>query len=489
MTFLFTTRSNAPTRERQATKSRLAVLLGISLSAAAALAPSVAVADEPIRILFMGNSFTHGRFDEVRLYNAANVRDVNCPEEVVFAYPSPTDYGSTCYPGAAPDGEPFEDWAGLSGTEQKPQPIPVPTLPLPDSPVQADPTETSVDDTDFYPTMLRYGPYGGIPGLFKKFTTQAGLDYDVAILAQGSATLQSFCRFSRSSSVGRQCRNVAPNNYLTKIANAFPDGPPDAVVLQEQSFKPLPPVNALGLPTRGSASTTSGFVPSVANLERYIHEGADYPSASLTDLPPVNPDAKIYLYQTHALASYVYTSDNPEKPIFGSSTVEFRGGDIRYAPYPETVGGSLEMMTKDLHDAYFEAGALAGITAVAPAGDAWMRAIQEGIAKRNPYIDSNKTDRQVGLWDEDPALACCTVPIGYHTSRFGAYLSALVLFAQITGVNPMDLGPNEQVATDLKIPFGVARRLQRVAHRTVSCQNAVNEGRPVEGFCTRPATH
>jgi len=213
----------------------------------------------------------------------------------------------------------------------------------------------------------------------------------------------------------------------------------------------------------------------VKNLERFING--------------LNNGAEIYLYQTHALASYVYTSDNPDKPIFGSSTVEFQGGDIRYAPYLETDGGSLEMMTTDLHDAYFEAGDLPGITGVAPAGDAWMRAIQEGIARRNPFVDSQSTDHQVSLWDEDPALACCTVPMGYHTSKHGAYLSALVLFAEITGVNPMRLGPNDQVAMDLEIDRGIARRLQRVAFRTVSCQHALDEGLPLEGFCTRPATH
>ncbi len=473
----------------------LSPLLMALLLIVMAFSAQVASASEPIKILFIGNSFTHGRFDEVRLYNAENVYDVNCPVERIFLYPFPTDYGSDCYPGAAPSSGPLGQWAGLSRTEQKPNPIPVPSLPLPQSPVLADPTQTPVFDPNFYPTMLRYGPYGGIPGLFKKFTDQVGLDYEVAILSQGAATLQSFCRFSRSSSVGRQCRNVAPNNYLTKIANAFQDGsPPDTIVLQEQSFKPLPPVNELGNRTRGSTSTTSNFVRSVENLERYIHEGADYPDSGPDDLPAVNPDAEIFLYQTHALASYVYTSDNPDKPIFGSSTVAYQTeigtpDPERWAPYLETDGGSLELMTKDLHDAYFEAAALPGITGVAPAGDAWMRAIQEGIARRNPFVDSEGTDHQVSLWDEDPALACCTVPMGYHTSKHGAYLSALVLFAEITGVDPMMLGPNDQVAMDLEIDQGVARRLQRVAFRTVSCQHALDESLPVEGFCTRPAIH
>jgi hypothetical protein len=36
-------------------------------------------------------------------------------------------------------------------------------------------------------------------------------------------------------------------------------------------------------------------------------------------------------------------------------------------------------------------------------------------------------------------LACCTVPIGYHPSQYGDFLDALVLFGQITGINPESL--------------------------------------------------
>ena len=41
------------------------------------------------------------------------------------------------------------------------------------------------------------------------------------------------------------------------------------------------------------------------------------------------------------------------------------------------------------------------------------------------------------LWDSNPLLACCTVPIGYHPSVYGDYLNALMLFGQITGINPL----------------------------------------------------
>ena len=60
--------------------SRLAPVLVV---AAAASLPLAARAD-PIRILFVGNSLTHGKYDPVRTYNAgfgagtSNVHDDNC---------------------------------------------------------------------------------------------------------------------------------------------------------------------------------------------------------------------------------------------------------------------------------------------------------------------------------------------------------------------------------------------------------------------------
>ena len=43
----------------------------------------------------------------------------------------------------------------------------------------------------------------------------------------------------------------------------------------------------------------------------------------------------------------------------------------------------------------------------------------------------------VNLWDSDPLTACCTTPIGYHPSAYGAYLDALTLFYKITGIDPV----------------------------------------------------
>ena len=98
-----------------------------------------------IHILFVGNSFTNGRYDPVRLYNASNVHDLNC---LTIA---------TCSAAELPP---------------TPFPPPIPMLPLPTT-----------------NTLSEYGPYGGIPGIFKQFTVEAGLDYDVSLDTISAATL------------------------------------------------------------------------------------------------------------------------------------------------------------------------------------------------------------------------------------------------------------------------------------------------------------
>ena len=50
-----------------------------------------------------------------------------------------------------------------------------------------------------------------------------------------------------------------------------------------------------------------------------------------------------------------------------------------------------------------------------------------------------------------------------HASRHGSYLSALVIFGTLTGVDPASFGASEKAAADLDINPGDAVKLQRVA--------------------------
>src|SRR6478735_6834687 len=96
----------------------------------AALTASSAAYADPIKILFVGNSYTFGRVDPVMSYNAAEVHDLTAP-----------------VPGTS--------FASTTG---------------------ANPYEPH--------------PWGGVPGIFKALTDQVGIAYDVSLSTRNAATLQ-----------------------------------------------------------------------------------------------------------------------------------------------------------------------------------------------------------------------------------------------------------------------------------------------------------
>jgi hypothetical protein len=144
-----------------------------------------------------------------------------------------------------------------------------------------------------------------------------------------------------------------------------------------------------------------------------------------------NGAAEVYLYETWSRADLTYPATGPYH------------------------GAPIEAMASDLHDAYDRERAHKGhILGVAPAGDAWMRAIHEGVAVADPHrSEAGKID----LWGADD----------YHPSIYGAYLNALVLLEEITGKDPRQLGAHERAAAALGITPEVALSLQRIAHEQV----------------------
>ncbi|MDB5267551.1 MAG: hypothetical protein JWP58_591 [Hymenobacter sp.] len=277
------------------------------------------------RILFIGNSFTHGNAAPVLNYNAVGITDEN--------------YG----------------------------------LP-PNSPrYQADPAMP--------------GPWGGVPGIFKKMTDQAGKAYDVHMEAVSAATL---------------------SYHYTNALSVVQQGPWDQVVLQENSIQPLP-VARTGRP--------ADFLNYATRLEQAVHAGS--------------PAARVYLYQTWPRADMTYPAGQP------------------YSGLP------IDTMTRDLRRAYaYLAAHNSHFTAVAPVGDAWLRAMQAGIAAGNPYAPN---PGQFSLW----------APDNLHASKWGSYLAACVLFAQLTGLDPRLLGPTEQAAVALDITGPAAAALQQIAFQQV----------------------
>ena len=375
------------------------------LAAALAATGTSASAGDPIKILFVGNSYTFGRVDPVLSYNAANVHDLTA------AFNAVSSAGSNPY-------EPH--------------------------------------------------PWGGVPGIFKKFTDESGLSYDVSISARNAATLRG--QFLNTANAAWDLRG----NVASQVWNT--------VVLQEQSDAELPA-------GRGKNANLAQFNAYADQFERFIHNGSaqSYTETQLygslaacqaTGLStascntvrniPANPNAsaatQIYLTETWARPDMVFahkittpdltTSDG--RPIVDTSSA---GGDATL--YYATLAG----MTADLH-ASFAAKAASNpkFAGVLPVGDAFQLAVDQGLVKTSGFYDATgvyvppQPGEPMNLWWFDYL----------HASKYGSYLDALVQFGMITGLSPLSLGPNEQAAIDLGIGQTDALTLQRIAAEELS---------------------
>lgn len=372
-----------------------------------------ALAAEPIAVLFVGNSYTFGRVDPVMSYNAANVQDLTA----AFYATNPTG---------------------------------------------ANPWEPH--------------PWGGVPGIFKQLTVEAGLNYDVSISARNAASLRG--QFLNTANAAWDLRgNVASRRW-------------DVVVLQEQSDAALP----VG---KGKNANPATFVAYANQFERFIHDGAaqTYTEAHLfgslaacqaTGLSatscntnrviPQNTNAsaatRVYLTETWARPDMVYahktTVSDPTTPD-GSPIPD--GTDVDATLYYSNLAG----MTADLRAAF--AAAAAGnprFAGVSPVGDAFQRAYDLGIVKTEDFYTASgvyaapRHGDLMDLWWKDYL----------HASKYGSYLDALVQFGTITGLDPRSFGLMETAARDLGIAVNDALMLQWVASAELGFAGALPGRRP-----------
>jgi hypothetical protein len=282
-------------------------------------------------------------------------------------------------------------------------------------------------------------PWGGVPGIFKRLADEAGLDWEVSHSLRGGATLRG--HYLNTNPAGWDLRaNIAARSW-------------DVVVLQGNSTEAVAAVGGDPLQFKAYVNKLEGYVH-VGAAEQY-RESDLYPGGSRTlrtipANPNANADALVYLYQTWARPDLTYPAGTP------------------YA------GQGLSAMTTALAQAYGEAAVENGrIAGVAPVGEAFQRAVDTGVSIANPFEPAG---RGVDLWWHEDQ---------FHPSKYGAYLSALVMFGSVTKIDPASFGAREGAAADLGIAPLQALQLQRVASdqlrasgyslSAVSCLNAVPE--------------
>ncbi len=433
--------------DRRAASRPLILAATIVVMSALAESPAVAqTAANPIELLFVGNSFTHGRYPPALNYNAGTAASVGDPNVVHdLLCPSTTATGP-CTSGA-------EAVAPVTPTSAN----------TPGATVSQQLTYLQSHPSAQYTEV---GPFAGVAGVFLQFTKEAGLHYDVSLISVSSATLSGY--LGNTGSEAGDLPLIANSKY-------------SQIVMQDQSFRPLPTtvtVNGVSVPTRGSPTGFQSGVTGLVNAIDAADAGAGKSNAAIT------------LEQTQPLASYGYTSSNPNMPIFGTSTPAQQGGNPAYAPY---VGAAnpIAQMASDLHNAYTSAATTYNASnptgshvSVAYSGDSWVSAINLGIAAQNPYLTTNPAS-QFSLWDTNPLTACCTTPIGYHPSVYGAYLDALTLFYSITGLDPIMLtsetNPNSPLfSTSAANALGItANQAQLLA---IAAADTVRAGGPVSSY-------
>jgi hypothetical protein len=237
---------------------------------------------------------------------------------------------------------------------------------------------------------------GGVPALFKVFTVEAGLSYDVFLETEPGVGID-WHQQHRLEIIGRR--------------------PWDTVVMHGYS--------TLDSKKPGDAAL---LIASVRQMTEFLRTK--------------NPHADVRIMATWPRA------------------------DQTYQPQGAWYGKPIEAMARDVRQGYNRAAEATSGIRVIPVGDAWVRAMNTGVADPNPYdgIEANK----LNLWTYD----------GYHASTYGDYLEALVLFGALTGRDPRSLGESECSAFELGLSAAQASSLQQVAFDQLAAEGTLATATP-----------
>lgn len=170
-------------------------------------------------------------------------------------------------------------------------------------------------------------------------------------------------------------------------------------------------------------------------------------------------DPALLIETTVKMSTYLQQL-NPNVEVFLTAT--WSRADLIYKADRRWSGTPIEKMALDVRAGYNKAAAAASLVkAVNGVGEAWTRAMSLGIADTNPYdgIEFGK----VSLWSWDY----------YHASDYGYYLQALVVFGNLTTLDPRSLGENECSGFELGMSRREVNLLQQAAFEQLASEKKV----------------
>ena len=233
---------------------------------------------------------------------------------------------------------------------------------------------------------------GGVPALFKSFTQQAGLNYEVALETRGG---------------------IGMDWHLANKLGLITQRPWDVVVAHGYST-----------------------------------------------LDAKKPGDPALLVQTAKQLADALQARNPGTSLLLEAT--FPRADETYGTKGAWYGKTVANMAQDVRAGYDVAARTSPIIkGVIPVGEAWIRAMDAGIADSNPFdgIDAGK----LNLWTYD----------NYHASTAGYYLKGLVVFGMITKLDPRSLGGNECSGYELGLSVPQVKALQQVAFEQLAASQNI----------------
>jgi hypothetical protein len=176
-------------------------------------------------------------------------------------------------------------------------------------------------------------------------------------------------------------------------------------------------------------------------------------------LDPANPGNPATLITQVDLLADMFVARNPAVDIYLTAT--WSRADLTYVGPSPWFGKPISAMAEDIQSGYEQAAAASPqVTDVVELGRAWNDAMESGLADPNPY--DGISPGKINLWASD----------SFHASPYGSYLSALMHFGAITGVDPRMLGARESAAVFFGFTPDETTQLQTIAYNRLFASTA-----------------